>query len=271
MTAQTSINRGRPLVLLIIGLGVVMIAIAAFYTLGNIAETFLSFSLTQVFWVGVFTVITGLLMLLLGNGQGNFARTIVTFIIIVGAALLVIFAAYTFLNLGDNFLTFTLPDVFWLGLLWLVVGIILSLFFRDRIADYGVPPAGSVLRSSAPPAASKAAVPAPAAPKLSVPAQSSPAEIRAAAPSKADDLTIIEGIGPKSAEALRKSGITSFAQLANMSAEEITRIVKVEHKVQIVGDPGTWAKQARYLADGDREGFERYAKRLIAGREPDDN
>ncbi|MBL8164838.1 MAG: hypothetical protein JNJ61_22825 [Anaerolineae bacterium] len=196
---------------------------------------------------------------------------IVTFIIVVGFALLVVFAAYTLLNLGDNFLTFTLSDVFWLGLLWLVVGIILSLFFRDRIAEYGSVPAVAS-RSSAPPAAaSRAAVPAPAAAKPTASAQPAPAESRAAAPVKSDDLTIIEGIGPKSAEALKKSGITTFAKLANMSAEEITRIVKVEHKVQIVGDAATWAKQARYLADGDLEGFERYAKRLIAGREPDDN
>lgn len=256
MTTQTSIDRGRPIILLIIALGIVMTAIAAIYALGNIAETVLSFSVTQIFWIGVFTVITGLLMLVLGRGQGNFARAIVTFIIIVGVGLLAVFAAYTFLNLGDNFLTFTLSDVFWLGLLWLVVGIILALFFRERIAGYGAPSAAAS-SYTAPPAAPAAA------------AQPAPLAARAAAPPHADDLMLIEGIGPKSAEVLRKSGITTFAQLASMSADEITRIVKVEHKVQIVGDAGTWAKQARYLADGDREGFERYAKRLIAGREPD--
>lgn len=83
-----------------------------------------------------------------------------------------------------------------------------------------------------------------------------------------DNLTVIEGIGPKTQAALNQSGITTFAQIANMSADELYQIVKVESNVQIVGDAATWPKQAQFLVDGDAEGLRAYQDRLVGGREP---
>lgn len=84
-----------------------------------------------------------------------------------------------------------------------------------------------------------------------------------------DDLQRIEGIGPKVEGALKESGIKTFAQVAAMSADDLTRIVKEEKGVRIVGDAATWAKQAQFLVDGDEAGFEAYKDRLVGGREPD--
>ena len=84
---------------------------------------------------------------------------------------------------------------------------------------------------------------------------------------KVDDLKRIEGIGPKVEAALVAAGMTTFAQLAGASSDDLYRIVKTEAGVRIVGDAGTWAKQAQYIVDGDIEGFEAYKGKLKGGRE----
>ncbi len=66
-----------------------------------------------------------------------------------------------------------------------------------------------------------------------------------------DDLREIEGIGPKAAEALNMSGITTFAQIAAMSPEDLERIVKEEQKVRIVGSTSVWVRQAILAAAGN--------------------
>lgn len=73
----------------------------------------------------------------------------------------------------------------------------------------------------------------------------------------ANDLTVIDGIGPKSAAALRAAGVDSFQKLANMSEAQIIEILRAA-KVRIVGGAATWAQQAAYAAQGDWDGFNRF-------------
>lgn len=84
---------------------------------------------------------------------------------------------------------------------------------------------------------------------------------------KPDDLTIIEGIGPKMNQALLAAGIDTFAELATTSEDRLRQIIDA---AQMPFSPSlpTWAKQAEYLAKGDTEAFKRYTEHLIAGREP---
>jgi predicted flap endonuclease-1-like 5' DNA nuclease len=77
------------------------------------------------------------------------------------------------------------------------------------------------------------------------------AEETAKAPAKPDDLKVIEGIGPKTAQALIESGITTFAQIANMTPAELERVVKEEKGVRIVGSTQAWPVQASVAATGD--------------------
>ncbi len=114
------------------------------------------------------------------------------------------------------------------------------------------------------------AAPVMEAPVAEVPAPAEPKKARAKKATEGDDLTQIEGIGPKVAGALINAGITTFVQLAAMSADDLVRIVKVEAGVRIVGDAKTWPKQAQFLVDGDLEGFEAYKDRLVGGREPEE-
>jgi predicted flap endonuclease-1-like 5' DNA nuclease len=89
----------------------------------------------------------------------------------------------------------------------------------------------------------------------------------AAAPAQRDDLIIIEGIGPKSQEALFKAGITTFKQVAEMSPKDLERIVKTEGGVNLVNDPATWPQQAKLLAEGRRQEFDELVKRLVNSRD----
>lgn len=89
--------------------------------------------------------------------------------------------------------------------------------------------------------------------------QVSQQEVAAAPPATANDLTVIDGIGPKSAAALRAAGIDSFQKLANTPEAQLIEILRAA-KVRIVGSPSTWGQQAAYAAQGDWEGFNRFVR-----------
>lgn len=70
------------------------------------------------------------------------------------------------------------------------------------------------------------------------------------ATTKPEDLTKIEGIGPKAAEALVAAEISSFADLAKADAESIKTILTEASPRLAHLDPTSWAKQAQMAADG---------------------
>lgn len=133
---------------------------------------------------------------------------------------------------------------------------------------------------SAPQVHAAVAAPAPrAAKKQAAPVAEATAPVAEAPAPKAtrkkktegDDLTTIEGLGPKSAQALIAAGVTTFAQIAALSAEELEDMVKVKGGVRVLdGQTKTWPKQAQFLVDGDEAGFKTYTEHLVGGREPDD-
>ncbi len=65
-----------------------------------------------------------------------------------------------------------------------------------------------------------------------------------------DDLSKIEGIGPKAANALVEGGITSFADLAKASVEEIEKILQEAEGRFSSLKPASWSEQAALAADG---------------------
>lgn len=76
-----------------------------------------------------------------------------------------------------------------------------------------------------------------------------------AASGPADDLTRIKGLGPKLAALLGEFGVTTFAQIAAWTPEEIERIdAKLGRFAgRIIRDQ--WVEQAKFLAAGDETGF----------------
>jgi len=72
----------------------------------------------------------------------------------------------------------------------------------------------------------------------------------------ADDLTALKGLGPKAAAQLHALGITRYAQIADWTEADIAAVDTRmgAFKGRITRDK--WVEQARYLAVGDRAGFE---------------
>lgn len=88
---------------------------------------------------------------------------------------------------------------------------------------------------------------------------------RAAQPAPApDDLTRIEGIGPKIAAWLAESGIHTHAALARTPVGRLKEILAA--RSFRLADPSTWPEQARLAAAGDWEGLKALQARLKAGR-----
>ncbi|MCP4476933.1 MAG: DNA-directed RNA polymerase subunit beta' [Planctomycetaceae bacterium] len=92
------------------------------------------------------------------------------------------------------------------------------------------------------------------------PAETAPSPVAAAT----DDLTKIEGIGPKIAEHLATAGITTFAQLTQASAAELKDFL-------VAGgfdsqDPTTWADQAQLAAVGEWDKLSQWQDQLNGGR-----
>ena len=108
------------------------------------------------------------------------------------------------------------------------------------------------------PAAKKAAPKKEAAPKAT--AEKKPAAKKApakkAAPAKAkksdkpDDLTKVEGIGPKAAAAFNAAGINTFAELGKAKVPALQKILDESEGRFGAMNPGSWPKQAKMAADG---------------------
>ena len=81
----------------------------------------------------------------------------------------------------------------------------------------------------------------------------------------ADDLEIIEGIGPKIAELLRADGITTFLQLSNTSQERIRGILDKAGPNFRIADPGTWPEQADLAARNRWASLKTLQGVLVAG------
>ena len=85
------------------------------------------------------------------------------------------------------------------------------------------------------------------------------------AASRVDDLVVIEGIGPKIAELLRRHGIDSFETLARTDVATLWSILDKGGPRFKLANPGTWPAQALYCVRGDWAGLKRYQDELYVG------
>ena len=79
-----------------------------------------------------------------------------------------------------------------------------------------------------------------------------------------DDLTMLEGIGPKVARVLNGIGIMSFADLASAEAARVQETLN-SAKLQYMSPEG-WIEQAKLAAAGDMEGLKKLQDELKGGR-----
>ena len=92
-----------------------------------------------------------------------------------------------------------------------------------------------------------------------------PALVAKPAPSGPDDLTRIEGIGPKISGLLQAAGITTFAQLALTDVSRLKGIL-VEAGLAALADPTTWPEQAGLASAGEWHALEVLQDELKGGR-----
>ena len=92
-------------------------------------------------------------------------------------------------------------------------------------------------------------------------------ESPAALPTEPDDLTKIEGIGPKINATLQEAGIRTFLQLA-ASKPAVLKQVLTDAGIRI-GYPDTWPEQAALAAKADWTALEELQSSLQGGRRVD--
>lgn len=79
-----------------------------------------------------------------------------------------------------------------------------------------------------------------------------------------DDLKIVEGIGPRSAQALLEAGVLTFKKLATMEADAIQAVLRAAGVR--VPYPETWPEQASLAAAGDWDALKELQGTLKGGR-----
>ena len=107
----------------------------------------------------------------------------------------------------------------------------------------------------------------PVAPVVPAPAET----IRVAAvppiQSAADNLKLVEGIGPKIEELLNADGIRTFAKLSATDPQHIAALLDTAGARFQIHDPATWPQQAALARDGKWDELKVLQERLTGGRD----
>ncbi len=124
------------------------------------------------------------------------------------------------------------------------------------------------------PATKSAEIPKTAAPKAPAPKAEAPkamvidiAAAKAAgfAIKNANDLTIVEGIGPKINELFNDNGIKTFAQLAAATVPQMRAILDKGGSRFRIANPSTWAQQAALAAENKWAELKKLQDKLSGG------
>ena len=81
----------------------------------------------------------------------------------------------------------------------------------------------------------------------------------------ANDLTIIEGIGPKINDLFNDNGLKTFAQVAAASVPQMRAILDKGGSRFRIANPSTWAKQAGLAADNKWSALKKLQDELSGG------
>jgi large subunit ribosomal protein L17 len=95
------------------------------------------------------------------------------------------------------------------------------------------------------------------------PAAEEAVEVVAENATVADDLTIIEGVGPVIAETLVAAGLVTFADVAASTPEAIAEIIADVRGNHITD---TWPKQAQMAADGQWDELKKWQEEMDGGK-----
>ncbi len=107
---------------------------------------------------------------------------------------------------------------------------------------------------------------APAAEETVKEAKTETAPVTKTKAKKEDDLTKIEGIGPKASETLVAGGITSFKKMAKSTPEELKEILEKSGGHFNALETKSWPEQAQLAADEKWDELKTLQDKLNAGR-----
>lgn len=79
-----------------------------------------------------------------------------------------------------------------------------------------------------------------------------------------DDLTKLEGVGPKVSKILSEAGYASFSDLAKADPAEVDKVLDANNLHMM--DSAGWIEQAKLAAAGDMEGLAKLQDELKGGR-----
>ena len=149
-----------------------------------------------------------------------------------------------------------------------------------KLADFSAPAAkeSSLVTSAAPAMATPVAktaspapatTPKPAAPKA-LPKTAAVIDLAAAkkagfALKNANDLTVIEGIGPKINELFNNAGVKTFAQLAKQTLPQMRKVLDDGGSRFRIANPSTWGQQAVLAAENKWDELKKLQDNLSGG------
>ena len=81
----------------------------------------------------------------------------------------------------------------------------------------------------------------------------------------ANDLTIVEGIGPKINELFNNAGIKTFVQLAAATVPQMRKILDAGGSRFRIANPSTWAQQGALAAENKWDELKKLQDKLSAG------
>jgi predicted flap endonuclease-1-like 5' DNA nuclease len=83
---------------------------------------------------------------------------------------------------------------------------------------------------------------------------------------KEDDLTVVEGIGPKISELFNNHGINTWKELSEASLSTCQRVLDNGGERFKVHNPGTWADQAKMAYEGKWKALLKWQDELDGGK-----
>ena len=83
---------------------------------------------------------------------------------------------------------------------------------------------------------------------------------------KENDLTMIEGVGPKISEILSNGGLDTWAKVAVATPEQIKEILVAAGTRYQIHNPGTWPDQSRMAHEGRWDELKKWQDELDGGR-----
>jgi predicted flap endonuclease-1-like 5' DNA nuclease len=83
----------------------------------------------------------------------------------------------------------------------------------------------------------------------------------------ADDLKLVEGIGPKIEELFHKAGLKTWLSVAKSKPAELKEILVAAGERYQIHDPSTWPKQCQMMVDDKWKELQEYQEKLDGGKD----